>query len=214
MTPRPALPIRTALAVAALAAAGLSIGCPRAESPPPVTERPSSSPKPTPQAPVTAEDSGYDFRGTERAAVDRYLRANPDLRAATDEDRRPADDETALRALYGVYHPYFVRGDANDDGGLDFLLGFVRRDSDPDAPWFTIVLFSGRPDGTFEAGNPVERDISLADGDLSIDRDAIIVTPDTAEDEARRYRWDPDRGRHVFVRDEPEEPPSPPPART
>lgn len=199
----------TLLAAAVLAAAFPSAACRR--RPPP--ELGSVLPAPTRPAPARAEASGYPLRHAEKTSVDRFLAENPDLRAATDEDRRPGGDES-LQDLYGVYHPYFVRGDANDDGALDFVLAFVRRDSDPEAPWFTVVIFSGREDGTFDAGSPVERDISLADGDLSIDRDAILVTPDTAEDAARRYRWDPARRRHIFVRDEPEEAVSPPPART
>ena len=197
------------LAAAALAAALPAAGC-RRETPA-VDAGP--APALTRPAPARAEASGYPLRPAEKRSVDAFLEKNPDLRAATDEDRRPGDDE-GLRELYGVYHPYFVRGDANDDGELDFVLAFVSRDSDPEAPWFTVVVFSGREDGTFEAGSPVERDISLADGDVSIDRDAILVTPDTREDAARRYRWDPARRRHIFVRDEPEEPVSPPPART
>jgi len=210
MTARsPQRPATALLAVAALAAAFPVAACRR--SPPP--EAVSVIPATTRAAPARADAAGYPLRPAEKTSVDRFLAQNPDLRAATDEDRRPGGDES-LQDLYGVYHPYFVRGDANDDGALDFVLAFVRRDSDPEAPWFTIVVFSGRDDGTFDAGNPVERDISLADGDLSIDRDAILVTPDTTEDAARRYRWDPARHRHVFVRDEPEEAVSPPPART
>ena len=170
-------------------------------------------PVPTHPAPASAEASGYDFRPAEKAAVDAFLRENPNLRVARDDDRRPGEDEGDLRDLYGVYHPYFVRGDANDDGLLDFVLGFARRDSDPDSPWFTVVLFSGRPGGAFASGIVVERDISLADGDLSMDRDSIVVTPDSGDDAARRYRCDPAGMRHVFVHDTPEEPASPPPAQ-
>ncbi len=119
-----------------------------------------------------------------------------------------------MTTLYGVYHPYFVRGDANDDGVLDFLLAFVRRDSDDDAPWFSVAVFSGRSDGSFAEAVFLERDISLADGDLSLDRDAIVITPDTADEATRRYRWDPSRRRHVFVRDTEEEPDTLPPAQT
>ena len=145
--------------------------------------------------------------------MDEFLRAHPDLRLATDADRRRSEDGDGVESLYGVYHPYFVRGDANDDGLLDFALAFVRRDSDRDAPWFSVVLFTGRAGGGFSAGSVLERDISLADGDLSIDRDSILVTPDVSDDVARRYRWDPGKRRHVLVRDEPEEPSLPPPAQ-
>jgi hypothetical protein len=169
---------------------------------------------PVPQAPARADGAGYDFRDAERAAVERYLSANPTLRVARDSDRRPGGEEGDVSTLYGVYHPYFVRGDANDDGILDFVLAFVRRDSDRDSPWFSVVVFEGRPDGTFAPGAALERDISLADGDVSLDRDSIVVTPDTSEDASRRYRWDPARQRHVFVRDDEESPEVPPSSQT
>ena len=108
-----------------------------------------------------------------------------------------------------------MRGDVNDDGLLDFVLGFVRRDSDAG---HALVLGRGlrraAPTAAFAPGVFLERDISLADGDISLDRDAIVVTPDVADDATRRYRWDPARQRHVFVRDDaPRSPTSPPPAQ-
>jgi hypothetical protein len=174
----------------------------------------STEPSPTAGPPAHAADAGYAFRPRERTAIDAFLRKHTDLRVAEDDDRRASEDDGDLEGLYGVYHPYFVRGDANDDGMLDFVLAFVRRDSDPNSPWFTVVLFEGRADGGFEPGAILERDVSLADGDLSLDRDAIVVTPDTTDEATRRYRWDPDRHRHVYVRDAPDEPPSPPAAKT
>src|SRR5262249_4752649 len=81
-----------------------------------------------------------------------------------DDDRRPPDGGDDMNSLYGVYHPYFVRGDVNDDGFLDFVLAFVRRDSDRDSPWFSIVVFSGRGGGGFSPGVFLERDVSLAAG--------------------------------------------------
>ena len=107
-----------------------------------------------------------------------------------------------------------ILGDANDDGILDFVLAFVRRDSDEESPWFSVAIFTGEARGGFAPGVILERDISLADGDISLDRDAVIVTPDVADDAARRYRWDPERRRHVYVSDEPEEPTYPPAAQT
>jgi len=178
------------------------------ESPTPVPGMPA-----TPVAPARAGDAGYDLRAAEKSAVEAFLRLHPDLRVATDEDHRASEDDGVV-GLYGIYHPYFVRGDDNDDGLLDFVLAFVRRDSDRDTPWFSIVVFSGKPDGSYAPGVFLERDISLADGDLSVDRDAIVVTPDVAEDAARRYRWDPAKQRHVYVRDDgAEEPASPPPSQ-
>jgi hypothetical protein len=201
--------MRKALALAAVA---LVVGVPACRR----REAPAAVPVPsvTPGVAARASEAGYAFRPRERAAVDAFLREHVDLRVADDEDRRPSEDTGDLEALYGVYHPYFVRGDANDDGVLDFVLGFVRRDSDRDSPWFSVVLFEGRADGGFQPGWILERDVSLADGDLSLDRDAIVVTPDTADEASRRYRWDPERHRHVFVHDTPEEAPSPPSAQT
>jgi len=133
---------------------------------------------------------------------------------AADSDRRAADTED-LRKLYGVYHPYFLRGDVNDDGILDFVLAFVRRDSDRDSPWFSIVVFTGSERPGFASGTFLERDVSLADGDLSVDRDSIVITPNLDEEEStRRYRWDPLRRSHVFVRDEADEDEGAPAAQT
>ena len=201
-------------AVLCLVAAGLGpAACSRkpgrSASPPAAT--PSLTAAPSPPAPARADDADYDLRPAERAALEDFLRRNPTLRAAADADHRKAEEGDGVEGLYGIYHPYFVRGDGNDDGVLDFVMAFVRRDSDRDTPWFSVVVFAGRPDGTFAPEAFLERDISLADGDLSIDRDAIVVTPDVSEDLARRYRWDPVKQRHVFVRDdETEEPASPP----
>jgi hypothetical protein len=152
--------------------------------------------------PAIPDGSGYPFRTGERRAVEDFLRANRDLRVAADSDRRAAETDD-LRKLYGVYHPYFLRGDVNDDGILDFVLAFVRRDSDRDSPWFSIVVFSGSERSSFSAGTFLERDVSLADGDLSVDRDSIVITPNLdEEDSTRRYRWDPLRRSYVFVGDE------------
>ena len=205
-----------ALIVRCLAAAALAVlalgahGCRQKAAPaPPAAVAPAA---PT-RIPARADAAEYDLRPLEKAAVDEFLRRNPDLRLAVDGDHRQ-DESEGVGALYAIYHPYFVRGDGNDDGLLDFVLAFVRRDSDRDAPWFSVVVFSGRADGTFVPGGFLEREISLADGDLSLGRDAVVVTPDVGDDVARRYRWDPAKQRHVFVRDdEPEESASPPPSQ-
>ncbi len=160
----------------------------------------------------------YAFKSAEKAAVEDFLRQHTDLRIATDADRQPArDGESDVRRLYGVYHPFFVRGDLNDDGILDFILAFVRRDSGRDTPWFSVVVFIGRADSAgpaFQSGAFIERDVTLARGDLSIDRDAVLITPDLADEAVRRYRWDPQRRSYVFVRDEAEEDDTPIPSRT
>jgi hypothetical protein len=122
-----------------------------------------------------------------------------------------------MRKLYGVYHPYFVRGDVNDDGILDFVLAFVRRDSSRDTPWFSVVVFNGKIDQGepgFLPGRFIERDVSLARGDLSVDRDAVLITPDLSDEAVRRYRWDPARRSYIFVRDDADDDDTPVPSRT
>jgi hypothetical protein len=210
-------PLSRAPRAAMLAAAGWAAfaaigGCQRGTEPAEPSPAAAAAREATP--PAAVQEASYGLRPAEKAAIAAFLRLHTDLRSATDEDRRPSLDGDDVAALYGVYHPYFVRGDANDDGLLDFVLAFVRRDSDDETPWFSIAVFAGDARGGFAPGVFLERDISLADGDVSLDRDAIVVTPDLADDAARRYRWDPERGRHVFVSDLPEETPSPPAAQT
>src|SRR6266542_527478 len=158
----------------------------------------------------------YPFKSAEKAAVEDFLRQHTDLRLATDADRqRTRDGDSDVRRLYGVYHPFFVRGDLNDDGILDFILAFVRRDSGRESPWFSVVVFTGRDRSGFAPGTFLERDVSLAAGDLSVDRDSLVITPDLdEEDSTRRYRWDPVRRSYVFVRDAAEEEERVPAART
>jgi hypothetical protein len=181
----------------------------------PAAERGASAPAGRVARPPALTDwSRYSFRPREKEAIEEFLRANGDLRIATDDDRRPSDGED-LHKLYGVYHPYFLRGDVNDDGLLDFVLAFVRRDSDRDSPWFSVVVFTGKDGSAFGAGTFIERDVSLADGDLSVDRDSIVITPDLDEEEsARRYRWDPVKRSHVFVREESDDEERAPAAQT
>jgi len=95
------------------------------------------------------------------------------------------------------------------------VLAFVRRDSDRDSPWFSVVVFTGKDRSAFGAGTFIERDVSLADGDLSVDRDSIVITPDLDEEEStRRYRWDPVKRSYVFVREESDEEERAPAAQT
>jgi len=109
---RPSAPLAAALAALL---AGLAPGCARhgearaALTPTPVPE---ASTRP---APARASDAGYELRPAEQTAVDAFLREHPDLRVAKDSDHRVSEDD-GVKELYGVYHPYFVRGDDNDDG--------------------------------------------------------------------------------------------------
>ena len=178
--------------------------------PPPLADRSARAPA------SRAAPGEYSFTPGEKAAVDEFLRQHADLRLAADADRQHSGAED-VRRLYGVYHPYFVRGDLNDDGILDFVIAFVRRDSSHDTPWFSVVVFAGRAEHSgpaFNAGAFIEREVSLNRGDLSIDRDAVLITPDLADEAVRRYRWDPLRRSYVFVRDDAEEEDTPIPSRT
>jgi len=197
-------------------AAFLAIGIPacRKASPP----RPSAGPVQPSSRSERAEpvSPAGVLTSAEKAAVDQFVRAHPDLRPAADSDRRtPRDGDGDVGRLYGIYHPYFVRGDVNDDGILDFVMAFVRREAKPQTPWFSIVVFSGRGgDRGFDGGTFLERDISLVHGDVSIDRDAVLITPDLSDETVRRYRWDPLRRSYVFVSDDPDDPEAPLLSRT
>jgi len=187
-------------------------GCRRAAPPPHAEARPSAaapSEVAPPAAPAKSSSTGYAPTPAESAAVDDFLRRHTTLRPAADGDRRPGSDgDSDLKSIYGIYHTYFVRGDVNDDGVLDFVMAFVRRDADRSPRWFSVVVFSGTqaPGGrSFSEGTFLERDVSLARGDLSIDRDSIIITPDMDEDAVRRYRWDAARRMFMFVRDSDDE---------
>ena len=145
--------------------------------------------------------------------MDRFVREHPNLRMATDDDRAaPRDGEQNMGRLYGVYHPYFVRGDLNDDGVLDFVVAFVQRNP-RGARRFSVVVFSGRPGAEggpeFEPGTFIEQDVALAHGDLAVDRDAVLVTPDAAEDNVRRYRWHAADRSYVLVDESDDEPARP-----
>ena len=209
--------------IGALALGFLAFACRKAPAPaavaaagPPASE--DAVTRPGPSAPASADSAGYPFRPAEKKAVEAFLARHSDLRLAKDSDREEAHDgDGDLRKLYGVYHPYFVRGDLNDDGILDFVLAFVRRDSSRDTPWFSVVVFTGkneRGEPSFAAGSFLERDVSLARGDLSVDRDAVLITPDLSDESVRRYRWDPMRRSYIFVRDDTDEPDTPITSRT
>jgi hypothetical protein len=193
------------LVIAPLAGCGCRKGAPEARG-----ARAVSAPSRTPAAPVSPDP--YGLHPAEKAAVEAFLSSHTDLRMALDADARSPD--SSLLQLYGIYHPYFVRGDVNDDGVLDFVMAFVRRDSSSGSPWFSVVVFAGREKGGFEPGAFLERDISLTDGDLSVDRDAIVITPDTEDDPNRRYRWDAVHRRFRFVNEDEEPPENPSVTRT
>jgi hypothetical protein len=194
---------RVGLCVLLALLAGGPAACSRKSARTTPATAPTAVPSETRAAGVPAR---YGLRPAERSAVEEFLQRHPELRPPEESDRRVSPSgEGDLRHLYGVYHPYFVRGDLNDDGILDFVMGFVRRESSEATPWFTVVVFPGTEAGAagpaFGSEIFLERDITLAAGDLSIDRDSVVITPDLEDDAARRYRWDPSRRSYVFVRD-------------
>ncbi len=117
------------------------------------------------------------------------------LRPAVDADAADTDERRDLEAVYGVYHPYVTRGDLDGDGRLDFVQAFVEKGRS--GPWFHVAVFFGKADGTFEKPIWIEKAISLADGDVTVERSLVVITPDLAADPSRRWRWEPSE--HVFV---------------
>jgi len=118
------------------------------------------------------------------------------LRPATDEDAADSETRDDLRDLYGDYRPYFVRGDFDADGRLDFAQAFLRREG-PE-PLFDVAVFFGTPEG-FSPPLWVERGLLLSGGDLTIDRSVLIVTEDVQRDVSRRLRWVPAERRFIDV---------------
>ncbi len=138
-----------------------------------------------PGLPTPAERRAID------AAIDAAAAAAPKLtlRPAADADATDTDEHRDLDAVYGVYHPYFTRGDLDGDGHLDFVQAFVEKGRS--GLWFHVAVFFGKPDGTFAGPVWVERAISLADGDVTVERSLVVITPDLAGDASRRWRWEP-----------------------
>jgi len=120
----------------------------------------------------------------------------PGFRPATEEDATDSESRDELRVLYGDYSPYFVRGDFDSDGRLDFAQAFIRRDG-PE-PLFDVAVFFGTAGG-FSPPVWVERGLQLSTGDLSADRTVLIVTEDVEQEVSRRWRWDPAVGRFLDV---------------
>ncbi|HEV2063738.1 MAG TPA: hypothetical protein VGS00_04230, partial [Thermoanaerobaculia bacterium] len=123
-------------------AASVFAACRRDRTPEPETGR-AAPPSERSPAPVSADS--YGLRPAEEAAVEAFLKSHTDLRLSSDTDARTPD--AALTRLYGVYHPFFLSGDVNDDGLMDFVTAFVRRDSPAGTPWFSVVVFAGRAGG-------------------------------------------------------------------
>ena len=169
-----------------------------------------SKPAPKPSKPATkapnAEARGLDASGrtkAERLAVDQALETFKKdgllVRVAEDVDAAESDEHRDLEEVYGGYHPFFVRGDLDGDGRLDFAQAFADRGTG--GPWFHVAVFFGAEDGTFQRPIWVERAISLGAGDVTIERSLLIITPDLGLDPTRRWRWEPAEKRFVDADD-------------
>ena len=149
--------------------------------------------------PRANDPRGLDASGrtpAESRAVAKAIASLPaGARAAQDVDALESDARTDLENLYADYHPYFVRGDLDGDGRLDFAQAFVQRRNG--ALWFDVAVFFGRQDGTFAEPVFVEKGVTLASGDLSIERCILVLVPDVSQDEFRRWRYEPQDHRFV-----------------
>jgi len=163
-----------------------------------------AAPKPArpPAKAPNAEARGLDPSGRTRAerlaveqALETFKKDGLLVRAAEDRDAAESDEHRDLDEVYGGYHPFFVRGDLDGDGRLDFAQAFVEKG--PGGPWFHVAVFFGAGDGTFQPPVFAERAISLGAGDLTIERSLLIITPDLGLDPTRRWRWEPAEKRFV-----------------
>jgi hypothetical protein len=143
-----------------------------------------------------ADPGHFDAGGhtpQEARVVRKQLRAG--YRVASDADATPSDERADLENLYAAYHPSFVRGDLDSDGKLDFVQAFVEQRNG--ALWFDVAVFFGRDGGNFAEPVFVEKGITLAPGDLSIERSILVLTPDLGLDAARRWRYEPEERKFV-----------------
>lgn len=139
------------------------------------------------------DDSGRS--GPEALAVERAT--PPGTRPARDDDAEASPERQDLVEAYREYHPYFVRGDLDGDGALDFVQAFVRERGGQ--PLFDVAVFLGDGTGGFRPPLLVETGLDLAAGDLTIDRTLLVVTPDLTAEQTRRFRFDRVRRRFVDV---------------
>lgn len=149
---------------------------------------------PAPRGVVEPVEVGPDGRtAREETALRRAAPAG--ARLARDRDANDTESRRDLELLYADYRPYFVRGDLNGDGRLDLVQAYVTEHGG--RGWFDVVVLFGSAGGGFEEPILVERAISLADGDLAVERSLLVVTPDLSRDESRRWRWEPGERRFV-----------------
>jgi hypothetical protein len=138
---------------------------------------------------VARHDEGGDRSGrtaAERRAIARVHRAG--FRPAEDADALKSDSRDELEDVYVTYHPYFVRGDLDGDGRLDFAQAYAYKVGGDMR--FDVAVFFGNEEGTFTGPVFVQRGLDLAAGDLAIERTVLIVTPDLSQDDVHRWRYD------------------------
>jgi hypothetical protein len=121
-----------------------------------------------------------DGRGTNRRfKTSREL--GPTFRPAEDDAQEPR--AVGPRNSLREYHPFFVRGDLDGDGHLDFAQAFRQMPGG----LFDVAVFFGREGGGFS--NSLRRQAGARKGDLdrafSPRRD-----PDLTVEDVRRFRWD------------------------
>jgi len=183
--------LRHALVVAAIAGLSAAVALVVAVRPAPSPEDKPPAAEPHPPLWTAAERRAIEAAIAEAASAAPRL----SLRPALDGDATDTDERRDLDSVYGEYHPYFTRGDLNGDGRLDFVQAFVEKGRS--GLWFHVGAFFGKADGSFEGPVWVEKAISLADGDVTLERSLVVITPDVAADPVRRWRWEP--AERVFV---------------
>ena len=103
--------------------------------------------------------------------LQRWLKREPKLRVATDEDcGRCADDLAQQRRLSGAgYHPYYAVGDFNGDGKTDFAVALTEIEEGGEGrvtQKFVVAVFNG-PFSRRDVEPAFEKDnLNLRDGGL------------------------------------------------
>lgn len=102
--------------------------------------------------------------------LQKWLRREPNLRVATDEDcGRCADDLASQRRVSGAnYHPYYVVGDFNGDGKTDFAVALIEVEESGErvTQKFVVAVFNA-PFSSRIAEPSFEKDnLNLRDGGL------------------------------------------------
>jgi hypothetical protein len=155
----------------------------------------------------------------EKAAVEEFLRLHEDLRAGG-RRRSPGFPREPRPPSLRRLSPYFVRG--RSETTTDFRARFRGRVHPPGpVPRHTLVLrrglFTGttvRTGGVFRPAPSSRRTSTLARGDLSVDRDAVLNHAGPRGRSRPALPVGSLRRAYMFVRDDDEEEDTPIPSRT